>query len=236
MEINPSSDKLHSAIRQCNILARAATVSNFEWQRIIGKLVWMAVLNRPLLACMQRVFAGGAEERQQTVQIKDAWEKELQTLFQLLPLAAVRINMEISPMVVAFDASLKAGAVKKTFVGHKTARTLWDHTQAARCSNTIPPKDKLSIVKLIANTYSWKKVMSRNCTKQEHINGLEASAAVLALESAIRAGVHNQRIVMFTDSLAVIGALEKGQSLSPIIIVRFRRFMALALAHNVKST
>ena len=78
--------------------------------------------------------------------------------------------------------------------------------------------------------------MAHRWNHSEHINGLEAAAAVLALETAVRAGVRNKKLVMLTDSLVVLGAFQKGRSSSPTLLVRFRRFAALLLAHNIRVT
>ena len=189
MAITASPDKLAKAIRQCSILIRASTVSTYEWKKVIGRLVWIAIINRPLLAYMKRVFSSGSENKSHVIQVKDVWKRELRTLFPLLSLAAVNINMPISTLVIAFDASLLAGAVTKTFVDNAFAHALWTAAQSTRCSSTLPQNHEMPIVKLLANGYPWTKLLSHQWIKEEHINGLEAASTVLALEAAIRAGV-----------------------------------------------
>lgn len=140
---------------------------------------------------MQRVFVSTLDDRRQVFQIKDLYKTELRTLFPLLTLAAVTLNTDISPIVVAFDASLEAGAVTKTVLDQNLIRSLWNQAHTNRCANYIPSNHELPIAKLVAKTYPWSKVMVHQWERTEHINGLEAAAAVLALESAIRAGVHD---------------------------------------------
>ena len=234
--ITPSPNKMATLIQHCNNLIKASVIPTAEWQRTIERLVWMATLNRPLLACMQTVFASTSDEGNITVPIRDVWKKELRNLFPLFPMANAILNMEVAPVVIAFDASLEAGAVAKTTLGKTLARTMWRQAQTTRCAKTFTHNYELPIVKLITNTFSWRKVMVHKWAKSEHINGLEAAAAVLALESAIRSGVHGQRLLMLTDSLVVMGALQKGRSSSPILLTRCRRFAALALAQNIRVT
>ena len=235
-KITPSPDKLATAIRHCSIFVRANTVAVIEWQRVIRKLVWIATLNRPLLSCMQRVFGSANNEQNQVIKIKDTWKKELRTLFPLLPMAAVSLNAVVSQIVLAFDASLEAGAVTKTVLEPAMAHQLWNQAQTVRCATKLPDNLELPMVKLISRTTRWKKLMAHRWTHSEHINGLEVAAAVLALAAAIRAGVRNQKLVMITDWLVVLGALQKGRSSSPTLLVRCRRFAALALAHNIRVT
>ena len=196
----------------------------------------MATLNRPLLACMQNIFASTSDEGNSTVQIWGVWKKELQKLFSLLPMAKATLNMRIASVVIDFDASLEAEAVTKTTLAETLARTMWRQAQSARCAKTFTHNYELPIVKLIANNFPWRKVMVQKWAKSEHINGLEAAAAVLALEFGIRSGVHGQRLLMLTDTLLVMGAVRKGRSSSPILLSRCPRFAALALAHNIRAT
>ena len=130
-------------------------------------------------------------------------------------MASVTLDTNISSTVIAFDASLEAGAVTKTVLQADLASSLWNQAQAARCTNTLSQNHELPIVKLIANTCTWEKTLCHRWLQKEHINNLEAAAAILALEAAIRGGARNQRVIMLTDSLVVLGALQKGRYSSP---------------------
>ena len=160
------------------------------------------MINRPLLACMERVFSSRTIDTRQNIDIDDVWEKEVRTPFNLLPMAEVDFNTEVYPILVTFDASLLASDVIRTSVSQAFARSLWYRAQAARCITKLASNHELLIVKLLANAYPWSKVLSHQWLKDKHINGLEVAAAVLALEAAIRAGVHNQKLIMLTESVS----------------------------------
>lgn len=80
----------------------------------------------------------------------------------------------------------------------------------------------------------WRVAFSHKWRKNEHINGLEAASAVMALEWIIKSRIRNSRVIMLTDSQVVQGALRKGRSSSIPILLRCRKFAALSIAHNIK--
>lgn len=75
------------------------------WKHMIGKLVWLAMLNRPLLTCTQRFFSVDQSTRPLFINQPIASKRELNILSVLTPFAHVDVNLPLSYVIVAFDAS-----------------------------------------------------------------------------------------------------------------------------------
>ena len=219
MAITAPPKKPLNTIRRFNILIKATTMLKCEWQQIIGRLGWIAIINKSLLGCIERGFTSKSEDKSHVVQVKDVWKRYHRTFFPLVPMALINFNMRICMLVIAFDAFLVADAVTKNRVNNAFAHSIWIRAQATCRLSTLPQNYKMPIVKLLANAYPWKKLLCHQWLNDEHISGLEATAAVLVLEAAIRTGAHNERLIILTDSLVLLDAMQKARCSSPIIHV-----------------
>lgn len=85
------------------------------------------------------------------------------------------------------------------------------------------------------NAHFWTTAFSHTWTLTEHINSLEAAAVVLALEWAVYFPVVGQRTLMVSDSLVIIGALNKGRSSSLRLSMYCRRFASLCIARDIQT-
>ncbi len=81
----------------------------------------------------------------------------------------------------------------------------------------------------------WTVLAQWKWMHPEHINSLEARAAIVSLRALIRLhSTFNVRILAITDSKVVLGAFAKGRSSSHLLNRSCRRLAAWALACNLK--
>ena len=154
----PSPDKLELATARALALLDAQTSTSRDWMRPTGKLLWFANLHRPLLACTQAIFSGAngpPRENNQTKCVSPS-KRELRTLTALLPFARVDINLPIAHIIVAFDASLTAGAVTYAYATYQLVEKLWVAVQSARFQRGGDPSEQLPEVTVIVQACHWK--------------------------------------------------------------------------------
>ena len=230
--IAPSPDKLERVITQSRLILTAMT-SPKHWKRITGKLVWFAMLNRPRLACTQRIFSAAHSTQPPIFQQSTASKRELRTLAALLLFARVDARLPLCEIIVAFDASQTAGAVTFAYAPPKLVERLWNAAQKARYDRHRDASSQLYEAEAIKQC-TWKLAFVHYWKKSEHINCLEASTAVLTAEWITRFRISNARVIFLSDSLVTLGALQKGRSSKPGLLMRCSRFAAIALAHGLR--
>ena len=93
-------------------LLHAKLPEQFLYQRTLGRLVWLALLNIPLLSVFSHVFRHLHHISANTiVTVSDQCRRELIMACSLLPLASTSTNVPLSCTIIAFDASLTHGSV-----------------------------------------------------------------------------------------------------------------------------
>lgn len=240
--IRPDPFKVNSAVILINSVMLSRTITYHEWTRIIGKVIWMTIIHRSLLSIFNNVFQVAAKDEHNYLTpaaINEKSKRELFMISSLLPLAYVDLSCPISSFCIAFDASLVAGAVVWTCITPELAWSVWGDAQQRQQTNqsiqlhntTIPTSSPLD--RLLRS--KWNTAFVHKWRKLEHINGLEAAAAVMALEWAIKKGVKNARVLFLTDSAVVLGAFSKGRSSSIPMLLRCRKFSALSLSFNIRA-
>lgn len=139
---------------------------------------------------------------------------EISLAASLFHLAFVSVDLPFLPTVLFCDCSLQDGTVSYTLIEEEELSSLWTHVyanlpvgDANSCSVSIC-KELRTIYEIAvyssASYYIWKR--------ENHIDVLEAAAALLAVECAVQNGVCNQKLFLFPDSLVVLCALQEGRS------------------------
>ena len=212
-----------------------------SYDRILGRIVWSCVLNRPLLSILnasfrfQQAFWDNSAITISTQARRDFW-----LLNNLLQNAAVNFSTPFYPHLVAFDASNHAGAAVYPTPSPHVLAALWRPRSYTRIPNdivnenehkwgsssTLPTPSWRDSQWSLCFIYKWKQI--------SHINILEAMAAKMAITWAIQNGARHCWVVLLTDSLVVKGALEKGTSSSIPILMQCRKIAALALHYKLR--
>ena len=111
--LRPKLDKLTKAHKQLGEALEVKHPAESIMRRAVGRLVWHALGLRPLLSVLSHTFTYVDATRRDCLShaCMAAINTELNTFIQLGPLAQVRVNRPTWPTIVAFDASLTAGAV-----------------------------------------------------------------------------------------------------------------------------
>ena len=156
----------------------------FEYRNILEKLLWACIINRPLLAISNAVFIW--DQSQDTspalMCITNSGRKELVLVSQLLRLNQRSLNVPFWPVVVAFDGCRTGGASISTRLPKNINHDLWKFSVVSQDPSSLdyvplPPSLQLHITDT-----KWGICFKHKWTRKEHINGLEASAACIAIK------------------------------------------------------
>lgn len=81
---------------------------------------------------------------------------------------------------------------------------------------------------------NWKVAVQHRWLSDNHIKILEGETVAFALRWFIQTAKNNKnRIIIFTDNTAILGALRKVRSSSPTLNYIFRRVPALSMVENI---
>lgn len=158
----------------------------------------------------------------------------------LLPFAVVHTARPIWSTVIAIDASEEAGAAVYTKVSAEEAQNLVEHAvfvKKPQGRQQIPLVKRSFHDQHITNFVqerAWTTAFFHKWRRAEHINYLETRAAVLATEWAVSHHIVNHIVIILSDSTAPLGALTKGRSSSPGMLLPCRKLGALCVAHNIQ--
>ena len=207
-----------------------------EYRNVLGKLLWACIINRPLLAILNAVFRWNHSQDTSPAlkYITNSVRKELVIVCQLLPLNQISLNVPSWPVVVAFDACMTDGAAVSTRLPENIIHYIWKFSVASQDPSsleyvTLPPSLQLHITDA-----KWSICFKHKRTRKEHINGLEASAACIAIKWLIQHSAANCKVLLITDSPMALGSLRKGRSPSIPLLLRCRRVAAILLAKNIR--
>lgn len=228
--LRPIPGKLQLAVSHAWRCISGSRTSPRELQSVLGRITWIALGIRPSLASLLHCFRFLDSHPHGNRATPAVAKRELFTILRILPLAHVKLHRGTWHTVVAFDASTNAAGV---CFAHPSPTSLDSLTKFASEDQAF--RSRLTELKLHAHVRSmrWRLAFSHTWKRAEHINALEAHAAVLAVEWAAAHPINGQRLVILSDSAVVIGALKKGRSSSPALALPCRRFAAVIIAHDL---
>lgn len=221
-------------------------------ERVVGKLVWICMGCRALLSTLRQTFfaldTARATGKSDSLLI-DTVRRELYHLAVLSPYARIDLCRSTWTKVVCVDASENAGAVVYCHATMEEIDNLISAFARYRCTSVMVNRREdadnsgpvLGVasalwqkrIRQFVEQHCWFEAFSHIWRRKEHINSLEAAAALLGMEWAVSHPITGSRILLLSDSMVVIGALSKGRSSSERLSLYCRRFCAVLLAHDV---
>lgn len=210
---------------------------------------------RPLLSSLAETFVAIETARtagSSTLTSSDAITREISNLAILSPLSRIRLQRPVWTKIICFGASESAGAVVYTDstasqidsliaeyerCGALSRRVARDFsTDIGRPAVDIGNRVWRKNITAFVRSKKWTLAFAHTWTRREHINALEASAALMGLEWAVSHDIVGYRVLLLSDSMFVLGALTKGRSSSSRLSLYCCRLAALSLAHDFVST
>lgn len=208
-------------------------------EKVVGHLTFAALLRRELLSCFEAVYVFIKKHYATKVRLWPQVRRELFWAKSLLPLVSRDLGAEWSPEVFACDASTWGRGVAKMesevskvraqariqdrwrfsqeqekallraeVTGAGSCGDIWEYEQARMRERSLPvPELDPSFL-----SGDWKRVDSRQWSRQEPIVILEGRALVWTVQHLVRCSRnHGRRHLIITDSMSNVLALTKGR-------------------------
>jgi hypothetical protein len=192
--------------------------------QLVGDWTWAMLCARPSLAVFNAVYKFIKVADRRVFEIWPSVHQELRTAIGLAPVLFTSLRQSHAPVCCAVDASLTGqGVCAMDVEGKELERTILSSGFESWSFLQEPER--------------WRPIVSAHWKREEHINALECRAAYTALRWILsHPGTLRTRMVIFSDSSAVTGALAKGRSSGTFLLPRQRRICALLLASGVRLT
>ena len=212
--LRPAPGKFQAVISATKEVLRRKSVDGRTLQTIVGHWAWWLQLRRPLYSVLQEVYPlivqHGCHGR---VVLPPAARRELRQLIALAPCVRCRLDLPVSQRVHMVDAGPRMGAVVACRLSERPV-----HSEDVG----LPPRAR------------WQLAVQRPWLRPAHNNIQEAKTVLWAVERCVRAGERSAICVIYTDSLVVKGAFDKGRSSSRGLNRMCRRHAALCAAFGLR--
>jgi integrase len=217
--------KLFGLVHRTSALLRRGECTGKDLSRLIGSWTWAALVQRPAFSVFSAVYRFIEVAGSKVFQLR-RWPtvlRELRIISGLAPLLIARLDAPFAAEIFAFDASSDGEGV--------TTAAVCAFAQQQMALVRLPiGKPPTCIPPTLAHV-RWRVVVAAPFLRPEHINVLEARAALTAVRrAATRPSLVGCRHIGWSDSLVVSAAVNKGRSSSFQLLARLRSIAAVLLA------
>lgn len=219
-QLRPNPEKMRNLIADTLAFCKFRKWNKRHLESILGKWAWFLLLRRPLFSVLDKVYKAKDDNRD-LFRPQASARKELKMLVAMAPLLRTDMTRQMADFVICTDACNYGGAVVYTRLDKGESFQLL-HSSF---------DDKTNWVK----RQNWHVAIKHRWIKRQHIHVLEGEAIVLAVRWMVRKATnHRRRVILFTDSQTVLGALKKGRSSKPALNGVCRRVAAYLMASDIK--
>ena len=228
--LRPRWATLASLVRDTRALLRASRTTTREVEALLGRWVWILLLNRPLLSIPQAVCGFTADRRTPPTWLRalhPAVRREFRLLVTFLPFVRAHLSLPPFHRLVATDASTWGQGVS---IAAQPLRS------GPHLPHPFPPPPLcVELPNLLhLRLADWTHIVSsRWAIPPEHTNVLEMRALLTAVRWVTSSPLSNGTVLtVHCDSQAVVGAVTTGRSRSRQLNRLPRRLTSLLLAAN----
>ena len=229
--LTPAKTSLASLLNDTVTVLQAERVTMANLSSIVGKWVWILLLNRPMLSILgTETFEDIAKCKlpNDRIVLPRHTRQELLCLIDLAPLIMVNLKTPLSTTAVATDASMKGAGVVTSPINREQWHTLAEfrerkgwytrHQQPVESDEeaTSRASSLSTVVRNFTTDSCWEtKVSSPWKFPEDSITILELNALLLGIRNFLETeSNHASRPLFFLDSTAALGAVAKGRSAS----------------------
>jgi hypothetical protein len=237
---------LHSTIR---FIKSCRSISGYQLASLIGEYTWLMLVRRPALSSIRFCYYYIDKYKNTSSHLWTSVRHELSQLACLLPLLNVNLRDPNHYYAYSSDASMSgAGIVRKVLsekifihiiVNNKSGLSDSSSSSSLLDDKFIPyfynfshQNRKISTL----NQHHWSTIIAHKWRFKEHINLLEARAALLTLLSSLRARKNpflSTRILLCIDNQVLYYALKKGRCSSPNLLLIIKKISSLLLSSSI---
>jgi hypothetical protein len=258
-----SSSKLDALIRDTLSAVRSRRVSGHALSRLVGRWSWAFLACRSAFAAFSAVYRFIECAGHALFTLWPSAARELRAAVGLAPVLFSTMCMPLCNRVIATDASSHGQGVCTALSSADEVHSLiaqtsepWLFVPAVEPGFVITGEQSDLMTPFgtwnwggpasVAPAFSpclrdfvaagrWRTEVSAPWRRPEHINALEMRAVHTAVRWVVsRPGSFGARVLLLTDSTAVLGALLKGRTSSRTLLARTRQVAAVTLAAGVR--
>jgi hypothetical protein len=227
--VGVSVEKLHCLCLETVDLLRGVECTGLEMARLVGKWTWACLVNRPSLAVFNSVYHFTQAAQNRRFCIWDSVRTELHCIIGLAPLLFAKLDSEWFPQVLATDASETGFGVVCAAASPAVQTSL--ASQAA----VIPRESYTEQSVLCKVNLRWRTLFASRWQREEHITVLELRALSAGVRWALSSPrAFRRKLLLFCDSLPVLGAVNKGRSSTHSLLPRLRVLAGYLLAGGLR--
>jgi hypothetical protein len=213
-------------INTTRAICAAGEVSGLQLASVLGRWTWAMLVRRGSLAVFAAVYRFCAIAGSRTFALWPSVRAELLAAANLAPLLICYFSAPFAPLVVATDASEEGLGV--------VAADCPPELSAAVVSTSSPTIVQDNAMLSLVESLHWRCIVSAPWRSPEHITTLEMRAFATAVKwLASLPACFRCRILMFSDSAAVVGAVTKGRSSSFRLLPVMRLTAAFSLGFGL---
>ena len=226
-------DKLAAMVHFTWQFLSRPTVTGLEVASLVGKWTWAALVRRPVLSVLASVYRFINIAKKRPFVMWNSVQFELTILASLAPIMRVDLSTSFFRKAICTDSSSFALGVVSSSMSQQQ-QFIAAAAAGLEDSKGITPRQAEAIAQVSHSPWSvvasaaWRKPLA-------HINEGELRAVHTAVKWVVtQPAALNHRLLVFSDSTAVVGALSKGRSSSKLLLARIRPVSALLLAFGLK--
>lgn len=238
--IQPPTFKLAALVKRTEKILNVKRCSSKVMSSIIGSWTWFLLIRRSVLSVLSHVYKFINQEFLFAAKFTKMVANELNMLINLSPFLFRNAKAPFGSTALAIDASNWGSGVVYTHISHSQAKQLYPERLYKGWYTNLERPTKGEIPKLSTPSYdfltdsAWKTCISHKWKYFQHINLLEARALFESVLWYSRSTKNlGTRMVLFSDSMVVLGALLKGRSSSLRLLHIVRRISAVLLASDI---
>ena len=222
--VRPRPDLLKRLLLATLFVVRAKKTTPAVFRSLLGSWIWVLLLNRPLLSVLSAAsFAFASSLGREASEVPEDVLQDLRLLYDLAPLLCFSLKAPRCASLLCSDACLTGGAAVSLNVGPEH----WDLIFSLRVKkgwySRLSAFEGEEAPNLIFDDAllpffldrRWQCNIYRSWEKPDIIDALEGHALLLGLRWLLSNPLnHGTRVLVFTDSTALLGAVVKGRSSS----------------------
>jgi hypothetical protein len=252
--------KLEALVADTKRALRRGYASGLQISALVGRWTWAMLCRRPALAVFTSVYRF-IECTKRSCRIWPSVQRELLAACGLAPLLYADLTASYFDRIISSDASTTGQGVTAARLPPRVSRELvsrppinsavaYHHLPASSSEHDLISRDSLPRALRVSQTaprlrtvnkfdiiarLDWREIISSEwVSPSEHINVRELRAFATALRWCLSLPASfGKRVVFFSDSSAVCGAITKGRSSSFRLLRLLRLISALSLSSHL---
>ena len=227
--------KLAKLARRTEALLQRGRCTGHDLSRLVGHWSWAFLARRAAFSVFNSVYRFIETAGRRVFQVWPTVARELKTAICLAPVLFASLSSPWFSRTIATDASGSGQGVVAAKMDAPSLEALARTRPPEKLADPEAPAPIDRTLPLGLEPAVWKQIVSAPFRRAEHINVLELRALTTGVRWAISfPRAIGSRILLWCDSLVVVGAVRKGRSSAHQLLRKLRTLTAYLLATGIQ--